>query len=172
MVGILCQLNPKLYTEFVTLENGRKVLYTEASKSMYGMVDSVFLFWLHLSGFLEEQGFELNPYDICCMNKEIDGTMCTIVWHADDIKASHVDPKVIDTIIGVLQEKFGKHAPLTFTRGKVHDYLGMCIDLSIKGKVMITMIDMIIKMFELLPDKMKAEIKKGCIHPHVMAYSR
>jgi hypothetical protein len=50
MVDILCQINPKLYGKYVTTKNGKRVLYTEASKAIYGMVDSAFLFWLYLSG--------------------------------------------------------------------------------------------------------------------------
>ena len=55
MVDILYQLNPRLYTEYVTLKNGRKVLNTEASKAIYDLVDSVYLFWFELSGFLERK---------------------------------------------------------------------------------------------------------------------
>jgi hypothetical protein len=55
------------------LKTGKRVLYTEASKAIYGMVDSAFLFWLYLSSHLAEHGFVMNPYDVCCMNKEING---------------------------------------------------------------------------------------------------
>jgi hypothetical protein len=79
MVDILCQINPKLYEKYVTTENGKRVLYTEASKAIYGMVDSAFLFWLYLSSHLVDHGFIMNPYDVCCMNKEIEGKQCTIV---------------------------------------------------------------------------------------------
>jgi hypothetical protein len=95
MVDILCQINPKLYEPYVTTEKGKRVLYTEASKAIYGMVDSAFLFWLYLSSHLAEHGFEMNPYDVCCMNKEINGKQCTIVWHVDDLKISHVSAKVV-----------------------------------------------------------------------------
>ena len=52
MLYILCQLNPRLYRQYVVLENGRKLLYTEAHKAVYVMVDSAFFFCLDLSGFL------------------------------------------------------------------------------------------------------------------------
>ena len=152
MVDILCQLNIRLYTQYVILENGRKVLYTESHKAVYGMVDSAFLFWLDLSRFVDKQGYVMNPYDICCMNNMINKAQCTIVWHIDDIKASHIDTEVLTELIKLMQKKYGKHSPLTMTRGKVHEYLGMTIDLSRKGKVMISMIDYIFKMFSLLPE--------------------
>ena len=69
----------------------------------------------------------INPYDICCMNKMINGTQCTGVWHVDDIKASHVDKKVLDDTIKVMEEQYGQHAPLTDHRGDVHEFWGMVI---------------------------------------------
>ena len=90
MVDILCQLNLRLYMQYAVLENGRKVLYAEVHKAVYGMLDSDLLFWMDLSGLLEKQGYVMNPYDICCMNKMINGAQCNIVWHVYDIKASHI----------------------------------------------------------------------------------
>jgi hypothetical protein len=157
MVDILCQINPKLYEPYVTTEKGKKVLYTEASKAIYGMVDSAFLFWLYLSSHLAEHGFVMNPYDVCCMNKVIDGKQCTIVWHVDDLKVSHMDAEVVSDVIEMVRKEFGNHKPLTVQRGLLHDYLGMTIDLSVKGKVMITMIDFIEKMLEEIPEDMDGE---------------
>ena len=95
MVDILCELNTRLYTQYVVLDNGRKVLYMEAQKVVYGMVYSDLLFWLDLSGLLDKQGYVMNPYDICCMNKMINGAQCTIVWNVNDIKASHINTEVL-----------------------------------------------------------------------------
>ena len=94
----------------------------------------------------------MNPYD---MNKMVNGKQYTVVWHVDDIKASHVDPEVLTTLIKTMQEKYGQYTPLTMTRGKGHEYLGITIDLSMKKRVMISMIDYILKMFSLLPEKMQ-----------------
>ena len=61
----------------------------------------------------------------------IDGKQCTIVWHVDDLKISHVNKKVVTKVIDLLKKEFGKEAPLTVTRGKIHEYLGIKIDYSI-----------------------------------------
>lgn len=53
------------------------------------------------------------------------------LWHVDDLKISHVGPKVVDEAIPLLESEFGKEAPLTVSRGKVHDYLDMTIDFSV-----------------------------------------
>ena len=41
----------------------------------------------------------MNPYDTYVSNKTIDEKKCTILWHVDDLNISHVEPKVVDSII-------------------------------------------------------------------------
>ena len=88
-------------------------------------------------------GFCLNPYDACTFNKMTNGSQLTIVFHVDDCKISHLDKKVVDELLQQLSDRFGKETPLAITRGDVHDYLGMTIDYSIKGKVKFYMYDYI-----------------------------
>jgi hypothetical protein len=83
---------------------------------------------------------------------------CTILWHVDDLKISHIDAEVVTSIIRLLESEFGKEAPLTQTRGKVHDYLGMTIDYSIPGKVKFTMIDYVKSMLDELPADMEGTV--------------
>ena len=64
------------------------------------------------------------------MNKVIAGEQCTIGWHVDDIKISHHDPKVVDSVLADLAHEFGQETPLTITQGPIHDYFGMHIDFS------------------------------------------
>jgi hypothetical protein len=83
-----------------------------------------------LSGFLvEELGFTVNKYDNCVANKIINSNQCTICWHVDDLKMSYDKADMLEEILKKLDEKYGSdEAPLTVTRGKIHDYLGMTID--------------------------------------------
>ena len=62
----------------------------------------------------------------------------TVVWHVDDLKVSHVDSKEVDKFIEQMEQTFGMDAPLTVSRGKVHDYLGMNQDFRIRGEVRLT----------------------------------
>ena len=62
------------------------------------------LFWKDLTSILKDWGFELNPYDECVSNKNIDELQCTILCHAVDLNISHVYPKVVDNIIDVMKE--------------------------------------------------------------------
>ncbi len=54
---------------------------------------------------------------------------------------SHKDPKVNDDFMNWLNKLYGNHGKVTVTRGDIHDYLGMKFDFSVRGKVMIDMID-------------------------------
>ena len=61
---------------------------------------------------------------------------------------------MVTDLSGELEGKFRKEAPLSITRGKVHDYLGMKLDFSKCGKVQILMVDYIKLMLGELPDDM------------------
>jgi hypothetical protein len=84
----------------------------------------------------------------------VNGKQLTIAWHVHDLKISHVDTKVVDSFIDDLDHEFGKETPLSKSRGKIHDYLGMTLDFSINGQVTITMIDYIKMICMDLPKEM------------------
>ena len=92
------------------------MLYVQLKKALYGTLQAVLLFWKLLSTTLQEWGFTINKYDQCVMNKVIKGKQCTIIWHVDDLKISHVDKKVVEDILKQLTTKFGQDAPLTTCR--------------------------------------------------------
>ena len=81
-------------------------------------------------------------------NKQIHRKQCTIIWHVDDLKISHVEEKVVEDIIRRLNECFGKESPLTTSRGKVLEYLGLTLDYSIQGRVKISMYEYVKKLVE------------------------
>ena len=58
-------------------------------------------------------------------NKIINSKQCIILWHVADLKISHEDPAEVTKIIKMMSSEFGKEAPLTVRRGKIHAYLGM-----------------------------------------------
>jgi hypothetical protein len=61
---------------------------------------------------------------------------------------THVSQEVLDQIVSELSKKFGKEDPLSIHTGDVHDYLGMTIDFSKKGKVGFRMTDYICIMLD------------------------
>jgi hypothetical protein len=168
MVTLLEKIDPG-YSKYVfTNKKGKKILYAETMKAIYGTLNASLLFWIKLSASLTKMGFEVNPYDWCCMNKMTNGKQCTILWHVDDIKISHVDPTVVTSILKQINDEYGKVSPLTETRGKVHEYLGMTIDFSNPGKVMFTMFPYIQNMLNDLPEDMQGEAVTPAAH-HLFA---
>jgi hypothetical protein len=87
----------------------------------------------------------------------VHGKQCTVVWHVNDLKISHVDPTVVQSLLDLLNGEYGKINPLVTTHGNQHDYLGMTLDYSEDGKVKIIMTDYIEKMLDELPDDMDGE---------------
>jgi hypothetical protein len=154
---MLVKMDPKLYQKYVKDENGKTVLYVELLKALYGTMRAALLFWKLLSSKLVQWGFVINPYDWCVANKMIDGKQCTIVWHVDDLKISHINEKVNTLVIKLIDSEFGNEAPLTVTRGKIHEYLGMTLDYTEKGKVETKMLDYLLRIFEDLPEEFAGE---------------
>ncbi|GAX19772.1 hypothetical protein FisN_3Hu001, partial [Fistulifera solaris] len=118
-VDIMCKMNPK-YEAFVAVEGGKRVLYVQLLKALYGCVCSALLWYEMFAGALQDMGFELNPYDTCIANKMINGKQCTIAWYVDDMKVSHVDPAVVTSVIEEIESRFGK---MSVTRGSRHKFL-------------------------------------------------
>ena len=92
------------------------------------------LYYRKFTKSLTEIGFELNPYDPCIANKMIEGKQMTICFHVDDCKLSHKMPHVMDQMIGWLRREYESifedgSGQMTVSRGKVHKYLGMTLEI-------------------------------------------
>ena len=106
-VDIRCKVSEE-YEEFVGLEKGKRLLYLRLKKALYGCMQSAILWYDTFKGALQEMGFKINKYDRCVANKNINGKQCTICWYVDDTKISHIDPKVVDNVLGLIESRFGK----------------------------------------------------------------
>ena len=155
LVDLIVRIEPS-YSKYIQVENGRRVIYAELDKALYGTMQAALLFWKRVTTFLVDTlGFTINPYDACVANKDVDGSQFTICWHVDDFKLSHRSAKVVSEIIQRLQDEFGKESPLTVQRGKVFDdYLGMRMDFSKKGKVIFSMQEYIDRLVNETPDEL------------------
>jgi hypothetical protein len=86
----------------------------------------------------------------------VDGNQITIQFHVDDLKISHVNQSVINSVLDNLNNEFGtSKKPLAVTTGDVHDYLGITIDYSKKDKVKFTMYDYLEDVIAEMPGDMK-----------------
>jgi len=105
------KLDPTLYRKYIwENKKGKPMLYVKLRKALYGTLQAVLLFWQLLSDTLIGWGFKLNEYDKCVANKTINGKQCTIIWHVDDLKISHVEQKVVNNIIKNLKTNLDKKA--------------------------------------------------------------
>jgi len=158
MAELLVEIDPEMYGPYIEYNTrGEMMLYVEMLKALYGTMRAARLFWERLSAQLKEWGFEANPYDPCVVNKMIDGKQCTIAWHVDDLKISHVDSKVVDSVIDDIEKEFGKETPLSKSRGKIHDYLGMLLDFSIENELTVNMVAYVKMVLANIPADMKGK---------------
>ena len=118
------------------------------------MLQSALLFYKKFRKSIEEYGFTVNPYDPCVANKMVGGKQLTISWHVDDVKVSHVSSRVVTQFISWVQKEYGKEREVTCTRGKKHVYLGMLLDYSQKGKVIVDMSSYVKDMWEEFPQQL------------------
>ena len=143
MAELLLEIDHDMYQPHMVMEKRKPVIYVELLKALYGTLRAARLFWETLSGKLQEWGFTLNAYDSCVANKYMDGQQCTITWHVDDLKISHVDEQVVRSIIQKIQDTFGQYSELSMHIGKRHDYLGMILDFTTPGILEVDMSDYI-----------------------------
>jgi hypothetical protein len=156
MVSMICDIDPKYRDNIVYGKNGRKFVYAKLTKAVYGTLLGAILFYEKLSKQLIDWGYIANCYDRCTFNKMVDGNQITIQFHVDDLKISHIEQSVIDSVLTDLNDKFGtSKKPLAATTGAVHDYLGITIDYSDKGKVKFTMYDYLEDILAEMPADMK-----------------
>ena len=75
IVRIMLKINPE-WDRYIVYEgkNNTPTIYSEAIKALYGTVDAAKLFYDNIVGVLvDELQFVVNPYDVCVVNKEING---------------------------------------------------------------------------------------------------
>ena len=99
LVDVLVNINTDLYSGYIVYVNGKKVLYVEVLRAIYGMLTAALLYYRKFREDLEEHGFQFNPYDSCVANKMINGKLQTIRFHVDDLMRSHVDKKINDDFL-------------------------------------------------------------------------
>ena len=106
-------------------EGRQPVLYTELDKALYGILQVALLVWQKLSIFLtEKHGFVRNEYDWCVVNKMMSGQQCTVAWYVHNIKMSHENQQVLEDLLMLLNDKFGKEAPSPLPKEKYMITLG------------------------------------------------
>jgi hypothetical protein len=164
LVDILVEIAPDVYKSYVSREKkGTKQFLVQCQNALYGTMVASLLYYQKFVKSLLDIDFVINPYDPCVANKNIVGEQMTICFHVDECKLSHRKTNVMDSMIEYIWKEYESifedgSGSMTVSRGKLHKYLGMTLDYTVRGQVKITMlnyVDDIITAFD------KAEPKGG-----------
>jgi hypothetical protein len=164
LVNILVEIAPDVYKSYVSKDKkGSKQLLVQCQNSLYGTMVASLLYYRKFIKSLTDIDFVINPYDLCVANKMSEGNQMTICFHVDDCKLSHRKTKVMDSMVEYLRQEYESifedgSGAMTVSRGKIHKYLGMNLDYTVRCQVKITMFDYI---DEILTAFDKAEPKGG-----------
>jgi len=133
---ILIEIDPEINQDYVELEDGRRTLYVIMLRALYGMMMSSVLYYMKFQEDLKSIGFQGNPYDPCVANRTVKGNQGTVTWNVDDLKSSHANSKVNDGFLSWLERKYAADSvgKVMAIRGLRHDYLGINLDFSVRGK--------------------------------------
>ena len=70
----LLLIDPTMYRDYAITDKKReKILYVRMSKALYGLLKSALDFYNKIRSDLEDNGFIVNPYDLCVANKDMNG---------------------------------------------------------------------------------------------------
>eukprot|EP00957_Ditylum_brightwellii_P036031 2730083-Ditylum_brightwellii.AAC.1 len=91
----------------------------------------------------------------------VNGKQHTVTWHVDDVKSSHVDPKVNNEFHHRCESNNGceELGHVKVMRWKTYDYLAMTLDYTQPGALNIDMKDNIKGIFEDFPYEIKKTTK-------------
>ena len=146
-MDVLMRIALEVYQDFVTIsQRGDKQLLVQCLNALYGTMVASLLYYCKFTNILKSHGFTMNPYDACVWNNIIDGHQATICFHVDDCKILHKSSKVLEHIIGWLRKEYKSvfkegSGKMKIHYGKVHKFLGMTLDYTLKCRVQISMID-------------------------------
>jgi hypothetical protein len=155
LASLLAKVDLNLHEKYLECnKKGKPIMHVKLKKALCGTLQAAMSFWKDLSAKLVSWGHEINPCDWCMANKMVNGKQRAVLWHVDDLKISHVDPAVVESLLDLLNGVCGKLSPLVTTRGKTHDCLGMTLDCAEDGKAKIAMKDHIEQMLAEMPDDM------------------
>jgi hypothetical protein len=157
LVDILVEIAPDVYKSYVTKDKkGVAQLLVQCQNALYGTMVASLLYYRKFVKSLTDIDFVINPYDPCVANKMINGKQMTVCWHVDDLKISHMMPKVMNRMIKYLRQEYESifedgSGAMVVSRGKTHKYLGMTLDYTVRGQVSVTMfehLEEILKVFD------------------------
>ena len=108
------------------------------------------LFYKTLISHLDKIGLELNSYEQCVANTMINSSQITLFSHIDYINVSHKEESAVYVFVLKICKIFRNSTKVS--RGKVHEYLGMDINWSQDGSMIVSIIKYLQKIIGDLPE--------------------
>ena len=81
------------------------------------------MFHLKLATDLKNNGFSINPHDLCVAKNWLRGGVITVVRHVKNLKVPHKDPFEVTKFPQYLLTIYGYK--LKVYRGNINDYIGI-----------------------------------------------
>jgi hypothetical protein len=151
---ILVSIAPDVYDLNVsTNKAGQKVLLVQYLNAVYRTMVAALLYYNKFVKSLTKQGYKINLFDGCMVNKVVKGKQVTICFHINDCKIYHKSFAVIDNTVAWLRTEYESifedgSGQMKVHWGKTHKYFGMSLDFSHKGQCQGTMHDHIDKILQ------------------------
>ena len=162
LVDMLVEIAPEVYKDFVNYNREKsKILYISMLKPLCGMMKVAILYYKQFIKDITKIDYAINPYESCIVNKMVNNEQHTSTSHVDDIKASHMNPKVNDEFEKQYENKYSSYilGYVKVTRGKIYDYLEIILNYSNTRKLKIDIRDYIRSMEKEQPCEIKIESK-------------
>jgi hypothetical protein len=100
LVDMLVKIAPEVFKTYVTIDRkGNKQILVECLNALDRTMVASLPYYEKFTKSLKTNGYEMNPYDACVWNKEVNGKQCTICFHVDDCKISHASNHVVEQTI-------------------------------------------------------------------------
>ena len=75
------------------------VLHLECANIIHDTLKAALLFHKSFKSDIKAMGFEINLHHCCTVNKIVNREQMTVVWHVDNVKASHMEDKVSERFL-------------------------------------------------------------------------
>ena len=95
LVGISLEIDENKYIDFIICCRKEKFLYAKILKILYSIMPiASILYCKKFRKDIEVIWHEINLYNMHTASKIANSKQHVLIWHADDIKISHINPKV------------------------------------------------------------------------------
>ena len=102
LVDMLLDIAPYVYEQYVTTDSKWiNQLINQCMNAIYGTIVASILYYCKFYKMFKLNTLKMNPYYPCVSKRLVNGSRQSILFHVDDCKLSHNDPKVNESFIGV-----------------------------------------------------------------------